>query len=141
MVTDGEATAPLTEPAQLAARGTETILLVEDEDAVRTFAARCLLELGYDVIEATHGDEALAIATTIDRPIHLLLTDVSMPGMRGTELALRLAGRRPDLRVVLMSGYADASILDAALSDGATGYLPKPYSRDALSQAVRSALD
>jgi two-component system cell cycle sensor histidine kinase/response regulator CckA len=140
-VTDSGATPLVAEPVRLAARGTETILLVEDEEAVRNFAARCLHELGYDVIEAAHGDEALAMATTIDRPIHLLLTDVSMPGMRGTELALRLAGRRPDLRVVLTSGHADASILDTALQDGATGYLPKPYSRDALAQAVRSAFD
>ena len=109
--------------------------------AVRSFAARCLRELGYHVIEASNGGDALAIAASLARPIDLLLTDVSMPGMRGTELALRLAGRQPGLRVVLMSGYADASVLDAALHDGDTAYLPKPYSRDTLAQAVRSALD
>ena len=90
--------------------------------------------------QASHAEEAIAIATELTSPIDLLLTDVTMPGMRGTELATRLAARQPGLRVLLMSGFADASVLDTALSNG-TGYLPKPYSSEGLAQAVRAALD
>jgi CheY-like chemotaxis protein len=140
-VTDAEPTPPTHERTRVAARGHETILLVEDERAVRGFASRCLRQLGYTVLEASHGEEALAIATSLTTPLDLLLTDVSMPGIRGTDLAIRLAARQPGLRILLVSGYADASILDSALTDRDTGYLPKPYSREGLAQAVRAALD
>ena len=120
--------------------GRGTVLLVEDEPTVRSFAARCLRQLGYAVVEAASGAEALALD---ERPAFkpaILVTDVAMPGMPGTELARSLRARRPGLPVLFVSGYADATIVGAGWTDDAAGYLAKPYTRESLAQAVAEAL-
>jgi two-component system cell cycle sensor histidine kinase/response regulator CckA len=121
-------------------RGSETILLVEDEASVRDFARRSLEGLGYTVIEASNGAEALARAEHHGDSIDLLLTDVVMPGMSGRKLVKRLRASRPDLRVVMMSGFAAQQADGAALDAGAV-VLNKPFARESLGRAVRRALD
>jgi two-component system cell cycle sensor histidine kinase/response regulator CckA len=121
------------------AGGSETILLVEDDPAVRDFGRRCLTDLGYRVIEATGGQHALKVARAHDGPIDLLLSDVVMPGLRGPELAARLARQRPGIRVVLCSGYAGGETVADAGSHAT--YLAKPYSVETLCRVVRATLD
>lgn len=94
--------------SDLYARGIETVLLVEDEDGVRTVARRILEKYNYSILDANTPDRALAIAAAIEEPIHLLLTDVVMPGMNGHELAVRLGKLRPRMQVLFMSGHGDA---------------------------------
>jgi two-component system cell cycle sensor histidine kinase/response regulator CckA len=119
----------------------ETILLVEDEDSLRTLS-RNLLELsGYTVIEARNGNEALAIAKSRTGSIHLLLTDIVMPGISGRELAKRLLVEMPQLKVVYMSGYAGQSIGENDIFGKNAHYLQKPFSRENLAQKVRDALE
>jgi signal transduction histidine kinase/ActR/RegA family two-component response regulator len=125
------------EPA--CARATETILLAEDEDAVRELACEFLTAAGYRVFVAHDGERALKIAETLNEPIHLLVTDVVMPKMRGPELAERLKRVRPDVKVVYMSGYLDQSE-SSEHSVGDSEYLQKPFSRDLLVHRVGSAL-
>ena len=93
--------------ATVSDRGSETILLVEDEDEVRAVLHQILVGKGYRVLQAASGEEALAISRLHRGPIHLLLTDVTMPEMKGPELAARLRAERPQTRVVFMSGYND----------------------------------
>jgi PAS domain S-box-containing protein len=121
--------------------GSETILLVEDNEMVRALTCEVLREHGYTVLEAHHGADALDITQRYDGPIHLLLTDVVMPGMGGWELASRLAPGRPGMRVLYMSGYAaDAIVHQGILGDG-EAFLPKPIKADTLSWKVREVLD
>src|SRR5206468_2273762 len=91
--------------------GSETVLLVEDGDVVRALARRVLERHGYIVLEASNGHEAIGVAETHDGDIHLVLTDVVMPGLRGHEVADRIAASRPAVRVIFMSGYADEALL------------------------------
>ena len=121
------------------AAAAETILLVEDEEALRSLAHRFLTSAGYRVLAATDGEKALAIATKFDGPIHLLVTDVVMPRMRGTELAKRLRSFYPDLKVVYMSGYLEENQRSADFLEDAV-FLQKPFSRHTLVDHVRSAL-
>jgi len=121
--------------------GTETVLLVEDNDAVRRMARETLVGLGYDVVEASNGKDALSIALQeIDR-ISIVLTDVVMPLMGGAELAKRLRVMRPDLKFIFASGYASDPVPGppAAVPDAA--FLQKPFSPSALGRAVRELLD
>jgi PAS domain S-box-containing protein len=121
--------------------GSETVLLVEDEPGVRTIG-RELLELsGYVVIEAENGVDALEKADAYPGPIHLLLSDVVMPRMGGRELAQRLATRRPGLRVLLVSGFTDDTILRHGVHDSGMAFLQKPFTLESLSQRVREVLD
>ena len=122
-------------------RGTETILVVEDETTVRELA-RELLELnGYSVLEAAHGQEALRVCRSHDGPIHLMLTDVVMPHMNGHELAETLAPLRPGMKVLYMSGYSeDAGVLRDILVSKTT-FLRKPFTPDALAEKVRALLN
>jgi two-component system, cell cycle sensor histidine kinase and response regulator CckA len=122
------------------ATGTETILLVEDERAVRTFAARVLRSKGYEVIEATTGEEALAVAAKHGGRIHLLLTDLVMPRMNGRELALALTRTSPTLRVLFMSGYTDEALMHE-VEEPEVSFLHKPFGPAALAEKVRSLLD
>jgi signal transduction histidine kinase/ActR/RegA family two-component response regulator len=122
-------------------RGTETILLVEDEDAVRKLGSVCLEKLGYTVLEAGNGAEAIKLARRHAGPIHLLMTDMVMPGMNGSELAQRLKEFRPDLRVVCMSGYTDTTILHRDVLKSGAAFLQKPFSPDMLARRVREVLD
>jgi two-component system, cell cycle sensor histidine kinase and response regulator CckA len=137
-------TASRTKPHQTSRSATaahETILLVEDEDSLRTLS-RNLLELsGYTVIEARNGNEALAIAKSGTGSIHLLLTDIVMPGISGRELAKRLLIEMPQLKVVYMSGYAGQSVGDNDVFGKNAHYLQKPFSRENLAQKVRDALE
>ena len=129
------------EPAQATptARGTETILLVEDQDQLRKMSARVLQAYGYHVLEAADPDAALLHSANYAGPIHLLLTDVVMPGMMGPELADRIKPQRPALGVVFMSGYSERALLDRQIMEGA--YLAKPFSPKALAIKVREVLD
>ena len=113
--------------------GTQTILLVEDEEAVRDLVREILSRLGYRVLVASHGIEALAVSDRFAEPIHLLLTDVIMPGMDGRELAERMMVARPDTRILFMSGYAEPPIPDDVL-------LQKPVTPDALARKVAEVL-
>lgn len=121
-------------------RGSETVLLVEDEPAVRALAKAVLEGQGYTVIAVEHGDAALDVAARDPRPIHVLLTDLVMPGMNGRELASRLKASQPSLRVLFMSGYAADVVTDLA-ADGTFGFLPKPFNERTLTLKIREVLD
>jgi signal transduction histidine kinase len=121
--------------------GQETILLVEDEPQVRDLAHRILAEHGYQVIDASDADQALAIEATHPDPIHLLLADVVMQGLSGPEAARALAQRRPELRVLFMSGYPDEILEQRGLQMVPGQLMPKPFSATQLLTAVRHALD
>jgi len=117
----------------------ETILLAEDEDAVRFLAAEYLVRGGYQVLQAANGEEALRVADAYDGTIHILVSDVVMPGIKGPELARRLRAARPSIRVLLMSGYAADVVTKDDLREATL--LSKPFAPAALTQAVRKLLD
>ncbi|GEO80293.1 hybrid sensor histidine kinase/response regulator [Pararhodospirillum oryzae] len=119
--------------------GRETILLVEDEDAVRVFGARALRNKGYTVLEARTGEGALDVLADGVR-IDLLITDMVMPGMDGATLAQRVRAERPDLRIILISGYSEDVIRGDVVSQPDTYFLPKPFSLKALAEKVREVL-
>jgi two-component system, cell cycle sensor histidine kinase and response regulator CckA len=121
--------------------GGETILLVEDAQPVRGVVREILEIHGYEVIEARHGAEALALEAGHGGPIHLLLTDVVMPEMSGRELAQRLVPRRPEMNVLYMSGYTDDAIVRHGVLEAGMALLPKPFTPDALAAKVRQILD
>jgi PAS domain S-box-containing protein len=121
--------------------GRETVLVVEDEPAVRSVVSRALTGLGYTVLEASNGGDALELVQRFPRPIALLLTDLVMPQLGGFALAAQMAAQRPAIRVVFMSGYNDtASIRREDLGAG-QAFLQKPFTRVDLARAVRAALD
>jgi CheY-like chemotaxis protein len=123
-----------------AARGSETILLVEDEIAVRRLARRVLRSKGYVVLEAANGREALRLISQHAGRLDLLLTDVVMPGMSGPELAERLAREQVGLRVLYMSGYADEAIGHHGVLEPGVEFLQKPFTPQDLAQRVREVL-
>ncbi len=123
-----------------AAGGSETILLVEDDNRVRGLISNMLRKNGYTVLLASQGDQALEIAARYSGRIHLLLTDVVMPGMSGRVLSERLTVARPDARVLFMSGYSDDAILRHGVRSAGTHFVQKPFSIDLLAQKVREAL-
>jgi CheY-like chemotaxis protein len=122
-------------------RGSETILLVEDEAQVRALASLVLEGCGYTVLAASCGDEALRLAAEHSGPIHLLLTDVVMPGMSGRELARALAAAGRPVPVLYTSGYTNDAIVHHGVLDDEFMLLQKPFTPDALARAVRRALD
>jgi PAS domain S-box-containing protein len=122
-------------------RGSETILLVEDDDQLRVVAQEILRKSGYRVIEARHAGDAVLHAEKHPDTIHLLLTDVVMPKMSGPELAKRLAGSRPDMKVLCMSGYTDDSIVRHGVLESRIAYLQKPLTPESLVRKVREVLD
>jgi signal transduction histidine kinase len=134
------ATAPPQSPGQ-PQRGTETILLVEDEPSVRTLVRDELRKLGYRVIEAKNGVEACLLATQQAGSLQLLLTDVVMPGMGGRELAQHLSVIKPDLRTLFISGYMDDVGIMAGQEEGTSSFLQKPFTPEVLARAVRNLLD
>jgi CheY-like chemotaxis protein len=119
----------------------ETVLLVEDGEALREVLQRVLEELGYQVYVASDGEEALEVSATLDGPIHILVTDVVMPNLGGRELALELWKTRPDTRVLFMSGYTEDAILHQGLRKTTVGFIGKPFRPDFLASRVREMLD
>jgi PAS domain S-box-containing protein len=128
-------------PQAAAPQGTETVLLVEDEGTVRSVAREVLQMVGYTVLEAATGEEALQQSTLHDSPIHLLVTDVVMPGMSGRELAERLTIDYPALGVLYLSGYTDEAIAHHGVLEAGIELLHKPFTPDALARRVREVLD
>jgi two-component system, cell cycle sensor histidine kinase and response regulator CckA len=127
------------DPAARSTPGKETVLLVEDEDIVRSLTERVLISGGYRVLSASHGEEALELVATAGGEIDVVLTDVVMPGMSGKELAERLTATRPTLRVLFTSGYSTEPICE---SNGyRTAFIAKPFTPEGLRQAVRALLE
>jgi DNA-binding NtrC family response regulator len=119
-----------------ASSGAETILLVEDEPAVRTLFAAALTRAGYQVIEARNGEEGVAAFDRAAGRVSLLLTDLNMPLLGGSDLAKELLGRQPDLKLLFVSGYTTAPPLG-----GHAAFLAKPFAREDLLRTVRAVLD
>jgi CheY-like chemotaxis protein len=118
-------------------RGTETLLVVEDEEPVRTLVVRLLSMLGYTILEAANAAEALQIAESSTDPIHVVLTDIVMPDINGPELVQRLSGSHPEMRPVYMSGYTRGAIE----VDDTVVLVQKPFAPKELARKVREALD
>src|SRR5262249_26079647 len=122
-------------------KGTETILLVEDEEAVRDLAKTLLMAQGYSVLVADSPAHAETLFADHAGKIHLLLTDVVMPGMSGRELARRITARAPQIRVLYMSGYTDNVIADGGMLEPGLAFLQKPFTPATLGQKLREVLD
>ena len=132
-----------TEPHRAAApelRGSETILVVEDEQAVRSLMVRMLRSMGYWVLEASRADEALMVCLRHKGPVHLLLTDVVMPQKSGRDLLDQLRPLRPDIKVLFTSGYTEEALHRKVLERDAA-FIPKPFTEEALARKVRDVLD
>jgi two-component system, cell cycle sensor histidine kinase and response regulator CckA len=124
------------------ARGSEVILVVEDEPSVRDLVSRVLRAHGYTVLEAADGDKALALADDYaDPPIALLLTDVVMPQVGGLQLARRITARYPAIKVLFMSGYASDTFAHQGRLDPGVAFLQKPFAPSTLAHKVRAVLD
>jgi PAS domain S-box-containing protein len=121
--------------------GSETILLVEDEEVVRKLAVRILKRQGYTVLEGSHGNEAIDVCKQHKGPVHLLLTDVVMPGMSGRELAERFKPLYPKMKVLYMSGYTDIAITHHCVLEEGINYIQKPFNVDGFARKVREVLD
>ena len=128
------------EPTQLL-RGDETVLLVEDEPTLRALTARVLRDLGYQVLEAAHGAQAIELVLAQTQPLQLLLTDIVMPGMRGNLLAERLVDLLPNLKVLFMSGYVGSALDVQGWLGTRAAFLQKPFSPDLLARKLREVLD
>jgi two-component system cell cycle sensor histidine kinase/response regulator CckA len=139
---DAPAEASIPKPSSRAAyRGNETVLLVEDEDGVRALVRQVLHKHGYTVLEARHGGEALLHCERHKGKIQLLLTDVVLEQMSGTELAARLGPIRPDMKVLYISGYTDDAIVHHGVLTQGTHFLQKPFTTEALAKKIRQVLD
>jgi two-component system cell cycle sensor histidine kinase/response regulator CckA len=132
---------PQARPTAVAMRGTETILVVEDEEVLRILTRRLLEMVGYTVLTAGSGEEALLALARHGGPVHLVLTDVVMPGITGRELAVRLETTHPGLKVLYTSGYTDDVILRKGLLDRTNNFISKPFSMKDLTRKVRQVLD
>ncbi|HZI44252.1 MAG TPA: ATP-binding protein [Ilumatobacter sp.] len=140
-IADGEIIESHEVPAPVTLQGSETILLVEDQDEVRAVALEILRRYGYHVIEARNAGDAWLSVERHPRTIHLLLTDVVMPQMSGRELAERLLEKRPEMRVLYMSGYTENAIVHHGILDSGIAYLQKPILPELLARRVREVLD
>jgi two-component system, cell cycle sensor histidine kinase and response regulator CckA len=122
-------------------RGPETVLVIEDEIAVRSLASRILRDRGYNILEAKDGTEALSLAWKHKGEIHLVLTDVVMPGLGGTTLVARLKTVRPSLKALYISGYTDNAIVHHGILDSHVAFLQKPFTVESLARKVREVLN
>lgn len=120
--------------------GDETILIVEDDEALQEVTRDLLAQSGYRVLEASNGEEALLVVERHRAPIHLLLADVVMPGMSGAALAAELTQSHPEMHVLYMSGYTDETIVRSGVLKSGILLLEKPFTREALIGKVRDAL-
>jgi CheY-like chemotaxis protein len=127
-------------PAAPPPRGSETILMVEDEEAVRESTCEYLSSRGYDVLQGKNGADALQVLEQFAGKIHLLITDVIMPGMSGAELGKRVRELRPDARVIYISGYTESTVVQHGV-EAKAGFLQKPFTLTALAGKVREVLD
>ena len=130
-----------TSPAIQAEREPATILVVDDEAAVRAVTCDMLLELGYSVVEAASGPDALRVWRTHPHPIDLLLIDVALPGMHGLELGERVRAMSPAMKILYMSGHVNANTIRERLCDAGAGFLEKPFTVATLMDKVRAALE
>ena len=122
-------------------RGTETVLIAEDEDGIRALLTRTLQSRGYTVLAGANGEEALALARSHTGPVDLLVTDVVMPGMSGPELAKEVVARHPEARVLFLSGYTDEAVVAHGLATGQTAFLQKPFTHNVLLGKVREVIE
>jgi two-component system, cell cycle sensor histidine kinase and response regulator CckA len=122
-------------------KGKETILVVEDEDAVRNLVRQILLSKDYTVLEASNGVDALLLLEQHNQPIHLIVTDVIMPFMSGKEFADKALGKHKDMKVLFMSGYTDEAILPHGVLDPGVAFIQKPFTTASLALKVRDLLD
>ncbi len=129
------------EPDIASLRGSETVLVAEDEDGVRELLRKVLAEFGYTVLTARHGRDALMVAGDRSEDIDLLLTDVVMPEMSGRELAETLRYRQPDLKVLYISGYTDDEVVQRGVSGPEIAFMRKPFASEELVRRVRALLD
>jgi CheY-like chemotaxis protein len=130
------------EPVEAAVpQGSETVLVVEDEEVLREIVREALQASGYKVLEARHGAEALRICESHAPLIDLVLTDAVMPGIGGRELGERITSIRPEVRVLYMSGYTDDTIVRHGVLTAEVAFLQKPFTLDALARKVRAVLD
>ena len=131
-----------TKPAGAAAvRGVETVLIVEDETAVREITKRVLTRLGYNILEAANGSDALAVSAAYPTVIHIVVTDAVMPGIGGGEVVRLLREQRPGLRALLMSGYTDDEVVRRGIISAEVPFIQKPFALTDFARAVREALD
>ncbi len=137
----GESAEPAAGPADTAARGTETILVIEDEVGVRKLVCELLRRQGYTVIEANSGEEALRMSDNGQSAIHLLLTDVVMPDMSGRQIAERLMEARPEMKVLYMSGYTASTIVHHGVLEPELSFISKPFTQESLMAKVREVLE
>jgi DNA-binding NtrC family response regulator len=121
-------------------RGTETLLLVEDESAVRQSGKEFLQSSGYTVLDAPNGDDALRMARSYSDTIHLMITDVVMPRMGGPKLAEELSTERPEMKVLFVSGYAENTVLQHGTIDMASQFLQKPFTLKSLARKINDVL-
>ena len=131
---------PPAAPPAANCHGSETLLVVEDEEGVRFLVCDCLRMNGYTVLEAGHGEEALRIAGEHAGEISLMLTDVTMPGMNGRELAERMAALRPGMKVLYMSGCAETVVCRKGVLEPGAPFLQKPFGPPDLGRKVRDVL-
>ncbi len=124
-----------------APRGSETVLVVEDEETLREIVREALQASGYNVLEARHGAEALRICESHATPIHLVITDIVMPGFGGRDLGERIRSSRPEIRMLYMSGYTDDTVVRHGVLTAEVAFLQKPFTLDALGRKVRAVLD
>jgi len=138
---DAAAAASPPAPTATSVHGSETILIVEDDAALRHMAGRLLRAVGYTALAARDGGDALALLQRHDGPVDLMITDMVMPGMSGRELATALKGVRPQMKVIFTSGYTDDFLLRDGQFDEGAPFIGKPYTAVQLRSKVREVLD